>query len=487
MTTQLESTLPPPVAPRAESAAHNAHSTTVAKQPYATSQPLYRRLRTGAVWVVLSRSLGIVITMLVNMALARWLSPEAFGSFLLLSSVLAMGTLLAMLGLNVAVVRFVSGSLGRGDVGRARQVLWQVFAVAAVAIASVAGISAAALTYYGANRLGLADVGGIVPLAVTSLVLLSVLQLSAEACRSLHEMRLASLFSGGQSGGLLSNVLFLLLIAAAMVIGKPSLGAAIALNLIAMGITLPLAVFGFFRAARTRLVVSAAQRVVSPLTLGQLLGFSIPMVMIQLLNFTATNADLWVAGVNCAPDQLALYAAARRLMLIVTMPLQMVVLTVISSIAELHVQDRHRDLELLLRRATTAAALPSVGAIALLIFFGGPILVLLFGPYFRQAALPLGILGVGQLFLVLAGTCGSALEMAGYQIVSLVINLITAIALVTLGSWAAVHFGILGLAIASASIVTTQSVTLWLLAKRLVGVWTHPALSLISLAELNRS
>jgi len=480
MATQLESTLPPPVAPSAEPSAPNSHSTNVAKPLVATSQPLSGRLRTGAVWVVLSRSLGIVVTMVANMALARWLSPEAFGSFLLISSVLAMGTVLAMLGLNTAVVRFVSGSLGRGDVGRARQALWQVLAVAAVATTSVAGISATVLTYYGAKFLGVADVPGIVPLAVTSLVLLAVLQLLAEACRSLHELRLASLFSGGQTGGLLSNVFFVLLVAAAMVVGKPSLRAAIALNLVAMSITLPLAVLGFVRAARTRLVALAPRRAVPRLTLGQLLGFSIPMLMIQLLTFTATNADLWIAGINCPHDQLALYGAARRLMLIVTMPLQMVVLTVISSIADLHVQDRQGDLERVLRRATTLAAVPSVAAIVLLIFLGGPILEFLFGPYFRQAALPLGILGVGQLFLVLAGTCGSALEMTGYQIGSLVINLFAAIALVTVGWWAAVHFGILGLAVTSASIVTSQSVALWLLAKRLVGVWTHPTLALFA-------
>jgi len=483
MAMHLESTLPPPAVPCAESFASDVRSTATARDAFPAPHPLTGRLRAGAVWVVLSRSLGIVVTVLANMALARWLSPEAFGSYLLLSSVLAMGTLLATLGLNVAVIRFVSGSLGHGDVGGARQALGQVFAVAAASIASVAAIAAAVLSYYGPTLVGVADTPGIVPLAVTSLVLLSVLQLLAEACRSLHDLRFASLFSGGQTGGLLSNVLFLMLIAAAIVVGQPSLRAAIALNLLAMIVTLPLAVFGFVRVARLQLAAPESRRSVSALRLRPLLAFSIPMLLIQLLAFTATNADLWVAGIRCPHDQLALYGAARRLMLIVTMPLQMVILTVISSIPELQVQDRRGDLERVLRRATTLAAVPSVGAIVLLIFCGGPILELLFGSFFRQAALPLAILGVGQLFLVLAGTCGSALEMTGYQIGSLAINLMSAIAMVSLGSWAASHFGILGLAITSASIVATQSVVLWLLAKLLVGVWTHPKLGLVFVTE----
>jgi O-antigen/teichoic acid export membrane protein len=194
---------------------------------------------------------------------------------------------------------------------------------------------------------------------------------------------------------------------------------------------------------------------------------------------------LWVAGINCPPDQLALYAAARRLMLIITLPLQMAFLTVISSIVELHSQNRLQDLQRVLRNASTLAAIPSLGAIVLVFLFGGTILELLFGSYFRQAVLPLGILGVGQLFMVLAGTCGSALEMTGYQIVSLIVCLISAIALVTVGSWAAMHFGIVGLAITSSSIVMSQSLVLWLMAKRLVGVWTHPTLDLFPRATLS--
>jgi O-antigen/teichoic acid export membrane protein len=432
------------------------------------------RLRLGATWVILGRTLGIGVTMLLNVALARWLSPEDFGSFLLLNSLFALASLLSMLGLNTAMVRFVSESLGQGDADRARRAMWLVTAVAAVTITSTAGLTALAMSYYGTELLGLPAVPSIVPMVVAGLVLLAMLQLTAEACRSLHEFRLASLFSGGQTGGLLSNILFLMLIAAAMVLSKPSFSMAVKLNLMAMGVCLPMAILGLARAARARLVVTPSRRTKTTLTVNQLLGFSIPMLTIQLLTFGTTQADLWIAGISCPHDQLALYGAARRLMLLVTMPLQMVNLTVISSIAELYAQDRQDDLERILRRATTLAAVPSAGAILVLTLFGGSILELLFGSYFRQAALPLGILGVGQLFLVCAGGCGCALEMTGHQMASLLVTLLTAVAMATIGTWAAVHFGILGLAIASTSIITAQSISMWLLAKRIVGVWTHP-------------
>ncbi len=440
--------------------------------------PVQRRLRTGALWVILGRSLGIGITMLVNVALARWLSPDEFGSFLLLSSVLALASLLAMVGLNQAIVRFISESLGMGDVGRARQSMRLVLAVAMVSITSVASLAALALVYFDTSLLGLPSVPALVPMMVAGLVLLALLQLVAEACRSLHELRLASLFSGGQTGGLLSNVLFLTLIAAALVVGKPSFSAAVALNLAAMAITLPLAIFGLSRAVRDRLPQPAPGAARSTLSLRELLAFSLPIMLIQLLVFTTTQADLWIAGICWQHDQLALYGAARRLMLLVALPLQMANLTVIASIAELHGQQRRAELERLLRRATSLAAWPSIAAIVLLILAGGPILQLLFGPFFREAALPLAILGIGQLFLVWAGSCGCALEMTGHQLGSLAINLVSAIALATVGVWSASRFGILGLSIASATIIAAQSLSLLLLAKKLVGVWTHPSISL---------
>ena len=64
--------------------------------------------------------------------------------------------------------------------------------------------------------------------------------------------------------------------------------------------------------------------------------------------------------------------------------------------------------------------------------------------------------------------------MSGNHHASLIVNALTATLLLTVGSWAAWRYGITGLAVASASVVALQSVVLWLLARHIVGVWTHP-------------
>lgn len=442
----------------------------------ATADAPAQRLRMGAVWVVVSRSLGVGVTMLVNVVLARWLSPADFGSFLLLSSVLALASLVAMFGLNIAVVRFVAESLGNRDVVRARRSLQLVMATAAVSIASVSGLTVLGLSFANARLLGLPAFAGLVPLVATSLILLAGLQLLAEACRSLHDIRLASLFSGGQTGGLLSNLLFLLMIAAAIVMAKPSFATAVTLNAIAMLLTLPVAVIGFIWAKRHKLdSIRPSESSAGP-ELRSLLGFSTTMLAIQLLTFTTTQADLWIAGIWCPHEELALYGAARRLVLLVALPLQMMNLTVMASVAELFGQGRLNELEVLLRRSALLAAAPTVPIILVLLLWGGPVLEVLFGSFFREAAVPLGILAIGQLFLVGVGSSGGTLEMSGNHRASLLVNAVSAMALLAVGPWAASRFGVIGLALTSASAIAAQSLALWLLARRIVGVWTHPLL-----------
>jgi len=438
-----------------------------------------RMPRRGAAWVVAGRTLGIATTVLVNVVLARWLTPDDFGLFLLISSGLGFASVLAMFGQSMAVVRFVPESLGRGDVTRARQALWLICCVSSVTICSAAALLALGVAFWGSALFGLSDVPVLVPMAAVGVMLLALSQLTAEALRGLHELRLASLFSGGQAGGLLSSVLFLLLIAAGVVLLKPSFATALGLNLLAMAMSLPLAVYGLVRVARSRLAdAQPAATTTSPVTLKELLHFCLPMLLIQLLTAVSTQADLWIAGANCPHNQLALYGAARRVMLLVSMPLQMVNLTVIASIAQLYSQRRLREIQSLLREAASWAAWPSIAAIAVLIVAGGPVLELLFGSYFGQAATPLRVLAIGQLFMVCAGAAGHALEMTGRQVCSLLVNVVDVLAIVLLGSWAANHYGILGLATVSTCVVALHSVLAWVLARRLVGVWTHPALRL---------
>src|ERR1700680_19514 len=106
----------------------------------ATNEPkLAPRLRRGAVWVVIGRGLGIVTTLLVAAALPRFLAPDAYAAFALVSSVMIFAGGLAMFGLNGTMVRFLAERRGTGDLAGAAHVLRVGFKVVVVSIAVAAG------------------------------------------------------------------------------------------------------------------------------------------------------------------------------------------------------------------------------------------------------------------------------------------------------------------------------------------------------------
>src|SRR3954470_22001036 len=79
-------------------------------------QPLSRQ----AVWVVGCRIIGIAATLASNVLVARLLGPGEFGTYILITTVMALGGLVAMAGLNEAALRFVCESLAHANPWLAR-------------------------------------------------------------------------------------------------------------------------------------------------------------------------------------------------------------------------------------------------------------------------------------------------------------------------------------------------------------------------------
>lgn len=442
------------------------------------SHDLADRMRTGARWVVATRVLGITVTLALNVVLARTLAPADFGHFTMLMSLLAFAGFFCMLGLSNAIVRFVAESMAQGDRSRARQVLAQGYRLVLLATVGLA-LAVMGSWRWLAGWFSLPELG-MAPLIGLNLGLLAISQLTSESLRGLHELRVASVLSGGQTGGLLSNLLLLTLLAAALPVVQVTLTLAVALNVLALILVLPLGLYALRYRVRSELGGAGDS---APLPVATLLATSLPLMVIQVVSFASAQADLWIAGVACSED-LALYSAARRLMLVVAIPLQMVNFLVMASVAELNAQGRLDELESLLRRAATIAAVPSLGALLVTLLMGGAILEVLFGSYYRDAATLLALLSLGQFALAWSGSSQCALTMTGRQNVALAVSLSSALVLLVAGTLMARTFGALGLAATSAVVVAAESLAQWLLAHKLVGVRANMSLDLPALTGL---
>src|SRR5712691_196506 len=92
-----------------------------------------RRLLRGSGWILLARVIGIPLGILINGLLARMLTRTEFGAYLTSFTLVIVGSLIAQLGLDRAVVRVVAQSLAIGQAGRARETIRRTMVIGAAA------------------------------------------------------------------------------------------------------------------------------------------------------------------------------------------------------------------------------------------------------------------------------------------------------------------------------------------------------------------
>jgi O-antigen/teichoic acid export membrane protein len=460
----------------------SGNSTDLRPNPYESPRAIIDQTRSHewhqplsqqAVWVVGYRIIGIVATLASNVLVARLLGPGEFGTYILIMTVIALGGLLAMAGLNEAALRFISESLAHGNPWLAR-----AYRNRALVTSGIAGIVAcAAATVVLAFMLTGKPITNLTSLLVIVAVGVAVLgwqQLGAELVRAYGDLRVASLFSGGQAGGPVSNLIFLAGIAAgALGLVRLDVNWTVALAVLSVGLTCPLVYralskLGHLPAGSTPLDahLSVDQRR-ELFTVGSILLTN------QLLAFATLQIDIWLAGGILSAEELGLYGAAKRSLLIAAMPVQMAMLTIVSMIPRLHAQRKQQQLEQVVRSAATAAAIPSLAAIAILVLFPGPVLTFVLGSAYASAAPTLVVMAIGHVILVLSGNPQHVLSMTGRHRAVLVVNVLSAAVLIVLGAMGAEFFGEIGLAAAAATSVALQNGLLWAVARRELGIWTH--------------
>lgn len=439
------------------------------------SQTNHLSLRQQAPWVVACRIIGILAMLAGNILAARLLGPAEFGRYLFLSSVAVCGGLIGAAGLSDAALRFSSESLA---LGRRRLAVAYVRRTAQLCIVSTllaASFTAAGLTAFHLATGRLTEPTLLVTLTVLTLAALAWQQLASDTLRGWNNLKLASLFSGGAVGGPISTLLFFAGIIGLLLAQVPMTTAGV-LGVLATSVclTVPFALWSVWRMIQR----DPAHSVEPAVTLTvvedrQFRAMAGTVLAITLLAFVGDQLDIWIGEALLPPESLGVYGVAKRCMLLVAMPVQMAMLTVIAAIPRLHAQGRRRELQDLMRGSAAIAAVPSLTALALLVLFPGPMLQLLFGGSYGGAAPLIRILAVGHMVLVLAGNPINMLSLTGRHRTALSVNLAAATVIAVGGPLAAARFGAYGLASISAGALVLQNALLWWLARRQVGVWTH--------------
>ena len=436
---------------------------------------LARRLQSAGVWTAAGRLVGVGLVAAATFYLPRVMTPADFGRFVLLQTVISFAVIAACGGLNRLVIQKTASRLAAND-GTGAAAAFRQAAVAMTRPLTAATLGVFALFAFFSEPLFQIQSGQYALYAAIAACVASfaMQQFTAESLRGFHDYPGAGFFTG-QSGGPVGMALFLLfVVCAAASLGSVGLYTALALNAAGCAIVLPC----FWARLRNRLhrttetTAASTNRTSSGETAWSLLREASPFLAVNLLSQMTLHLDVWIAGAHVAENELALYGAGRRLAALIGLPLQLVNLSVLSSIAELHYARRRDRLQAMLSKAATLAFLPTLAAVVVIAAAPRPLLTLLFGDFYADAAAVTVVLALGACVNSFTGPCIFALTMTGRAKVSAAINAACVVFLVAAGTYSVRNYGMTGAAWSATAALVLNNLIHLVLARRLVGVWT---------------
>lgn len=432
-----------------------------------------RRLLRGSSWVLVGRVVSIVLGVVINSLLARLLTPDEFGAYFTCFTMVILGSLVAQLGLDRAVVRLVSAALGTGQPGKARHAIERIFAIGATGSLAI-GVAMAVFGPWLARNVYHSELVASVSLLTAGWLVASALQsLFVEAFRGLQRFDLATLLDA-----VIIDVLWATCFGALYAVGAHvTLAMTIAISVATT--TLLVFVAGYMLLRRTMRLTGEGR-----VGRGEILEIAWPSLITNVASyFLSTGVDLLVLAAFRPEREVAVYGAATRLVVLVATPLWILRGVLPPLIAELHAQGKQRELERTLRAGATLAGLPSLLILLVFVLFGRSVMDLLYGSFYGQGALILTLLSFGRLVSVWAGASGVTLIMTGHQKAMMYLTLTTGTLSVAGGILLAPRFGGEGVATATLVMAIVQNVLQVVIAKRRVGVWTFMLLSPRALRE----
>lgn len=425
---------------------------------------LKRRLLSGGAWAFGGRLAMAFMALASNALLARLLSPQDLGTYFLAFSVVLVGGQWGA-GLGQAVVRFVSESIGLDQFARARRVLSRALVLGvlgSLVIGTAYSLFGQSIGNDVFNAPALAAVTGL----VAGWMVVSALQVFlSEAHRGFQDIRLATIFGGLSTGVLLTASLGVL-----WSLGyRASLFTALLLT-VGAGLA-SVSLSGWLLRRKAASLPSRLAK--DDIGFGGIMRVALPLLVVNLTQIVLTQADLWILGAFRPQQEVALYGAAARTVILVAMPMLVVNSVVSPLIAGMYAQGRRRELERVLRATASLAGIPAFLLLAGFALLGGPILGLVFGDYYREGATVLVLLSLGQMVNVWVGACGIALVMTGNHITVMAITVASSVVMVVGGLNVVGPYGATGVAAAAATGVAICNISFWLMAKRKTGMWTH--------------
>lgn len=425
-------------------------------------------VKLGGSWAFAVRVLRMLSGMVLNIILVRVLAPSDVGVFFLLLSFTSVAVMLSFLGQGRTVTKQVAEAMSDDLVSTARGVIRTSFSICLVASIFWALVILLTGKWIALNIYDSIQMSQVIWLVAPFVIFEPITGIFAESFRGLHDIRNASII-----GEFLSSALFVSFAVGIYILsGKTNLEILMVARIVCAAIVFGIAFF----LIQARMDLFATFKRVSYTSLLQI---GIPIMASNVAILLYSNVDLWMLGIFSNEENVAIYGSSARIILLILFPLHILNAVIPPIISEMYKKGDKTELENNLRKVSTICSLPGIAIVVLFLFFGKPLLNVLYGDFFVQGYLPLVLLSTGQLINILSGPNALVLMMTNYQRPIMIVNLLCLGLLIVLSFFGVKYFGLIGVACANAFIIMLNSIVLLILSKRLTGIATHFKMSFL--------
>ncbi len=409
-------------------------------------------IASGAQIDLLGRIYHAIIRYAYVFLLARFLGADGMGVFFLAVVLVEFVSMFSRLGLETGVVKFIPMY---NDAEKIKGVLTrslQLTAMTAVLAAVVLWLGASFLANQVFHKPELELVMKIISLGIP---LSGLMWIFISGSQAFHKMKYRSLVEFFINPTL-NILLFLLFIFAGQKLAAPALAYVISFCCSA--------VVGF--ALLKKLFPGLVAKEIKPhFSVRELLKFSLPLVMINILSMVLMWTDTVMVGYFRSAEEVGVYSAAARTAFFINFVLMAFTSIFAPRISDLYHQGKFDELERMFKTVTRWIFSLSLPVFLLMILLGRDVLAL-FGTEFRSGFLALTLLSVGYLINASVGSVRYMLTMAEKEKVALWDTIALSGMNVVLNIVLIPKFGINGAAAATAISVTLIN---WLMLAQVYG------------------
>jgi O-antigen/teichoic acid export membrane protein len=411
---------------------------------------------------VIVRISGAALAFGIQVALARVIGAEQFGIYVLALSWVGILAVVARLGLDVSVVRFVPQYRLRAE--------WPLLHGLLRSSVLAVGLAAGILGF--AFMLGLRVaphwfLGGETGVGVVAVLLLPLVALSYLIQGVLRGLRQV-VYAEAVESLIRPALLVALLALASLTSYRPSAKCALTVNAAGTAISLILGGFWVFR-----VIVDETRGTKPQLDIVAWRATAVPFMFMAGMNLVLDQTDVLIIGAFLGPEQVAAYAAGARIASQVLFLLSAADVTLAPIVAEHYAAGRITELQRTLTLSSRIVVSIAVLFSIFLILFGRTLLGM-FGEGFQAGYLPMVTLLVAKLVNAFAGSVGTVMNMTGNQRMTAIIIGSCAALNLLLSALLTPRFGLQGAAISTSVSIMAWNFSMLSFVRYKLGVDTTP-------------